>query len=138
MEDDWELKEPMDLLPHVQLMLDHPDVSMIRMGFLGGEMEATYTDYGNFLTYWTLKPASGFYVYSGQVSLRSKYFYDMVGYHAEGLQAGQEEENMCWRYNQCANPPKILWPANYGTVLNCGPFRNIGFGTSVNAIDPGV
>lgn len=136
LEDDWELKEEFDLLPHVQLMLDHPDIGMIRLGYLGGEMDAHYTDYGFLKTYWTLLPASGFYVYSGQVSLRSKNFYDIVGYHAEGLQAGQEEENMCWRYNDIKNPPKILWYAQYGTTLNSGLFNNIGLGDSVNAVEP--
>lgn len=136
LEDDWELKEPFDLLTHVQLMLDNPDIGMIRFGFLGGDLIGRYTDYGDFKTYWTLQPASGFYVYSGQVSLRNKLFYDRVGYHTVGLQAGQEEEDMCWRYNSLENPPKILWPAQYGTVLNAGLFKNIGLAVSVNAVNP--
>lgn len=136
LEDDWELREEFDLLTHVQVMLDNPDIGIIRFGFLGGEMEAQYTDYGDFKTYWLLKPASGFYVYSGQVSLRNKYFYDVVGYHTVGLQAGQEEEDLCWRYNSTPNPPKILWPAQYGTMLNTGLFKNIGLAASVNAVNP--
>lgn len=135
LEDDWELKEPMDLLTHVQVMLDNPEVSMIRFGFLGGDIEASYKRY-NDTTYWVLKPKSGFYVYSGQVSLRHYSFYSELGFHAEGLQAGQEEEDMCWRYGQLENPPLIAWPASYGSTLNSGLFNNIGMGSSVNAVSP--
>jgi len=139
---------------------------------------AIYRDYGNFHAYWDLQPASAMYIYSGQVSLRHKRWYDAVGYHAEGIQAGQEEEDMCRRYNNkygpnqliqhintalsMANtwgvkdivnslttakkvteayyaqelPMKILWPAEYGVILNHSPFKNIGLGDSTNAVQP--
>lgn len=135
LEDDWELKDSLDLLSHVQNMLDHPDIGMVRFGYLGGELNADYTRYGD-TSYWYLKPASGFYVYSGQVSLRNYAFYSAVGFHSEGTQAGQEEEDMCWRYNALENPPKILWPAIYGCTLYSGPFTNIGLHKSVNAVNP--
>lgn len=142
-EDDWLLRNPLDLLPHIQLMLDNPDVGIIRMGFLGGSLKATYTDYGYPLTYWAIDPSSGFYAYSGQISIRSKVWYDAVGYHAEGVQAGQEEEEMCRRTNELAATmtlPKILWPAQYGSTLNSpgGMFVNIGLGNSVNSVEPGT
>jgi hypothetical protein len=138
MEDDWKLVEsPFYLEPFVQMFLDYDDIGCIRFGFLGGNMIATYTDYGDFRTYWHLHKGSGFYVYSGQVSLRTKRFYDAVGYHAEGLTPGQEEEDMCKRFNATNNAPRILWPAMYATLLNKGPFVNIGMGHSLNSIEVG-
>ena len=140
-EDDWVMRNPFDLLPHIQLMLDNPDIGIIRLGFLGGFLKATYTDYGYPLTYWSIDPSSGFYAYSGQISIRSKVWYDNVGYHAEGIQAGQEEEDMCRRTGELAavkTLPKILWPAQYGSTLNSlgGIFVNIGLGSSVNSVVP--
>lgn len=136
-EDDWLLTEPLDLLPHVQLLLDHDDLAMVRMGFLGGDMTAKRVDYGSWdAAYWWLQPQSGFYVYSGQTSLRHSRFYTAVGWHDENCTPGQEEESMCWRYNKTENPPKILWPCVWGTTFNAGPFKNIGVGTSVNNVIP--
>jgi hypothetical protein len=142
MEDDWILKEPLTLLPHVQVLEDNDNVGMIRFGFLGGQMKATLTDYGYPKTYWTLQHKSGHYVYSGQVSLRHQRFYKAVGLHVEQqennkpVEAGREEDEMCHRYNNTTNPPDILWSCQYGSMLNCGPFINIGMGNSTNAVQP--
>jgi hypothetical protein len=109
---------------------------MIRFGYLGGEMLAKYTSLSNH-TYWRLQHKSGHYVYSGQVSLRHQRFYKSLGNHAEGVQAGVEEEEMCHRYNDTTHPPDILWDAQFGCTINAGPFLNIGLDTSVNAVEPG-
>lgn len=132
-EDDWYLSEPFELESDVQVMLDNPSVCMVRYGFLGGEMLAKYTDFGDFKTYWTLVPNSGLYVYSGQVSLRSKLLTDMVGWHSPNLEPGQEELDMCHKYNSLGDSaPKILWPARHGSILNASPFKNLGLGNSLN------
>jgi hypothetical protein len=142
LEDDWVLKEPLDLIPPVEVLRDNYNVGMIRYGFLGGGMEAIYTDYGLTKTYWTLKHKSGHYVYSGQVSLRHKRFYDSLGMHAERdekgkpIAAGVEEDELCHRYNDAMNVPDILWPAHLGCTLNAGAFVNIGLDSSVNAVVP--
>jgi glycosyltransferase involved in cell wall biosynthesis len=141
LEDDWELVQPLHLDKHVLVLEQQKEVGMIRLGYLGGEMEAVYKDWsGDFTAYWGLKPASGQYVYSGQVSLRHKRFYDVVGYHDEGVGAGAEEEGMCHRYNDLHNQgvkvPWILWPGEYGCVMNAGPFINIGLDKSLNGVIP--
>lgn len=138
-EDDWWISEPLNLLPHVQLMLDHPEIGFIRFGFLGGSLSADYIDYGYPLTYWKLKPTSGLYCYSGQCGLRSSCLYEKVGWHDETTSPGEEELNYCWRYNQTVSPPDILWPAQYGCTLNAGIVKNIGLSpeVSVNSIKPG-
>jgi len=111
---------------------------MIRFGFLGGELLAKYIDYGSFRSYWWLLPNGGLYTYSGQVSLRKKEFYSAVGMHRTGISPGEEELDMCHRYNNAKNPLKILWPADYGCTLNAGPFKNVGMSMSLNAVEPKI
>lgn len=114
MEDDWLLTEPLDLLPHVQLLLDHDDIGIIRMGFLGGDMTAKRMDYGSWdAAYWWLQAGSGFYVYSGQTSLRHARYYSAVGWHDENCTPGQEEESMCWRYGNLENSTWSSLPDGY-------------------------
>lgn len=134
MEDDWLLSKKLDLYPHVKTLSEYSDIGMIRYGYLGGDMTAQLTSYGG-TTYWKLLHKSGFYVYSGQVSLRSKNWYDRVGYHVEGIQAGKEEEELCHRYNDMQDVPVILWPAEFGVTINAGPFVNIGLDNSTNAVE---
>lgn len=135
-EDDWILTEKLDLLRHVQLLLDYEENSVIRFGYLGGTFTASYDGYGPFSNYWFLHQGSGVYIYSGQVSLRHQRLYSAVGWHREDCSPGEEEIDFCIRYNGTPNAGKILWPAEYGCILNAGPFKNIGMGNSLNGIAP--
>lgn len=135
LEDDWELQHPLDLSPYVHTLLENESTGMIRMGYLSTDMQADLVGYSG-MTYLRLKRGSGVYVYSGQVSLRHRRFYDSVGYHAEGISAGSEELDMCFRYNATEDAPEILWPGNMGFHFQCSPFLNIGMGESLNRIDP--
>lgn len=136
LEDDWELQEPFVVDDYVNAFDTNPELGMIRLGFLGGEMLAKYTQIAPHIPVWELQVNSGLYVYSGQVSLRHKRFYDIVGMHREGVDAGTEELDMCHTYNQIENPPKIVWLANYAPPLNRGLFTNIGMDSSTNTVQP--
>ena len=133
LEDDWQLVQRLDLHPHVAVLRDNEDVGMIRFGFLGGELLAKYIDYGSFRSYWWLLPNGGLYTYSGQVSLRKKEFYSAVGMHRTGISPGEEELDMCIRFNAVENAPLIVWPACFPTAQGCGPFRHIG-DNSLNSV----
>ncbi len=134
-EDDWKLVKPFPMVRHVQQMLDHPEIGIVRFGYIGGStLEAYYRGYTPFDTYWEMKQGTDVYCYSGQVSLRSKIWYDTVGWHDENCGPGEEELRMCIKYNGTPNAPKILWPAEYGTTLNAGLFHNIGLGNSLNGV----
>lgn len=137
LEDDWLANVYLDLVPYIQILSEHSEVGMIRFGYLGGDITAKLVSY-NDITFWEL--VSGIYVYSGQISLRSKNWYDKIGYHAEGLTAGQEEENLCHRYGDATDKPKILYPAQYGVTLNAfgGMFKNVGMDFSLNNVQPGT
>lgn len=137
-EDDWILQKPLNIYPHIKTLAEHSEVGIIRLGYLGGDMTAQYTSYNN-VSYWKLLHKSGFYVYSGQISLRSKRgWYDKVGYHVEGVSAGKEEEELCHRYNDMKDAPIILWPADAGCTMNNSFFSNVGLGTSTNGVPPNV
>lgn len=136
LEDDWFLGEPLDLTRHVEVLREHPENSVIRFGYLGGTIDASYVDYGLYKYYWQLHRGSGVYIYSGQISLRTKKFYNGIGWHLEGVSPGEEELDMCKRFNACETCGDILWPGEYATTLNAGPFINIGLATSTNAVKP--
>ena len=135
LEDDWYLRETLPLEKYVELMQQRPDLGIVRFGYLGGGMEAEYAG-DSLLAYWKLKRGSGVYIYSGQVSLRSKKFYDVVGMHAEGLSPGEEELEFCKRFNGTEGAPDIIWPAALPTMLNSGAFINTGMNVSLNAEVP--
>jgi len=143
LEDDWLLKEPLELVPYIRVLAEDTSVGMIRLGYLGSEHETLEARYRRGLpdmpwfTFWELKRGSDVYVYSGQVSLRHKRFYDAVGYHKENDTPGEEELDMCKRYNATDNAPVILWPAWMGAPLGTGLFDNIGLGYSTNNVEPG-
>ena len=134
LEDDWVLTEPFHLAPHEEVLND-PSVGIVRLGYLGGMMDAHYESIG-FYNFWRLTRGTGVYVYSGQVSLRHKRFYDAVGYHQEGVSPGEEELEMCKRFNGTDNAPDNIWCAKYPTGLNEGPFKNIGMDYSTNGVIP--
>ena len=135
-EDDWVLRTPQfDVSAYCDTLISNPEVGMIRLGWLATNMATEIIGY-NGITYMHLKSDSGFYVYSGQISIRHKRFYDSVGYHAEGINAGKEEEDMCQRYNKTENAPHILWPGNCAFQFQTGPFYNVGMSESLNTVMP--
>lgn len=137
LEDDWYLKYDIPMERFVALLRDNKELGMIRLGFLGGtSMEAKLRDFGFPNTFWELRQGSDVYIYSGQVSIRHKRFYDVCGYHPEGVSPGDEELDFCKHYNGVENAPKILWPCEYGSTINAGPFINIGLNSSLNGIKP--
>lgn len=127
MEDDWQLTQRLDLHPPVSVLKNNEQIGMVRYGYLGGGMLAHLEDLdGPCTPYWVLQRGSGVYIYSGQVSLRHQRFYKAVGMHRVGISPGEEEIDMCIRYNGTENAPLIVWPANLPCAQNYGPFRHIG------------
>jgi len=134
-EDDWCLTEPVDARVFYDTLVSNPQVGMIRCGYLSTDISAKLVGF-NSMTYLQLDQGSGVYVYSGQCSFRSKVWVEKVGYHKEGVSPGEEELEMCQRYNATKNAPLILWPGNMGFHFQCSPFKNIGMDFSLNATQP--
>jgi len=142
LEDDWLLRQKLDISAHADLLMSNPNVGMIRYGWLSSDtltadLVGDRSGYGS-QCYWRLKKDSGQYVYSGQVSLRHQRLYTYLGYHHEGINAGLEELDMCGRYNTAENPPEILWPANLACNYQTSCFIDIGAGYSLNTLEPEV
>lgn len=134
LEDDWVLDSDLDLVPHVKAMEENTDVGMIRFGYLSTGLSMEYVGRSG-VGYLKLIRNSFPYVYSGQVSLRKKSWYDAHGFHKEGVSPGEEELDFCFRFN-AGDPswPDIFWPANIPVFW--GPFKHMDFGISLNHISP--
>jgi glycosyltransferase involved in cell wall biosynthesis len=135
MEDDWVLKQATDITPYYTCLCNDRDgIGMIRLGWLSHDISARLTKYGELL-YWDLVPGSGLYGCSGQVGLRHRRFYDVMGWHSLRCSPGEEELDMCHRWNRMKKP-KILWPAHVPIGLGEGVFANNGMGCSLNRVVP--
>lgn len=134
MEDDWVLQRDLDVNAYVKCLRQTPDLGIIRLGWLSVDISARLVGVDG-VCYWDLVPDSGVYGCSGQVSLRHKRFYDVVGYHGLGMSPGEEELDMCSRWNRCKSP-RIFWPADIPCGLGKGVFANNGLGVSLNRSRP--
>jgi glycosyltransferase involved in cell wall biosynthesis len=138
-EDDWQLILPYDIRPMADLLVSNPKVGMIRFGYLSSTLSADLVGqddgYGP-MCYWRIKQGSGVYCYSGQIALKNKLWFESVGWHKEGISPGEEELEMCIRYNGTPNAPEILWPANVACHFQTGIFINIGMNNSLNGVNP--
>lgn len=134
LEDDWVLDSDLDLVPHMQAMEENTDVGMVRFGYLSTGLTLEYVGRSG-VGYLKLIRNSHAYVYSGQVSLRQKSWYEAHGFHKEGLAPGEEELDFCFRFN-AGEPswPDIFWPANIPVYW--GPFKHVDFGISLNGVVP--
>ena len=121
MEDDWVLPKPLNLRPCVELLTTDLTVGMVRLGrFSEGVKANTRGAVGQ--AWWYLEKGSGFFVFSGNPSLRHRRFHEAYGPYAEGLRPGETEVSYCWRFNT-APGPGIVWPA---FVSDAETFHHIG------------
>lgn len=122
LEDDWYCHQPFDLEPSVRLLMNHPEVGMIRYGYLSAGLQGALVSEEDRL-WWVFDLNNYQYIYAGHASLRHRRLHSSVGMFTEGLRPGQNELDFCGRYNLAYKPPRIAWPADYG---NIGPFHHIG------------
>lgn len=123
LEDDWEIRSPLDVVPYVNLLMNNQDIGMIRMGYLSAGIRATLESRENRL-WWVLQHnPNQQYNYAGHAQLQHKRFWEKLGAFKEGLAPGANELYRCGQYNSAENPPKIVWPAEFG---QWGPFHHVG------------
>lgn len=87
LEDDWELQQPFDLKPCVQIMEERQEIGMVRLGYISPGPEAQLISAADRL-WWKLKKNSDTYCFSGHASLRHKRFIDAYLPYAIGLTPG--------------------------------------------------
>jgi len=130
LEDDWELQQPFDLKPCVQIMEERENIGMVRLGYMSPGIEGQLISAADRL-WWKLKKNSDTYVFSGHASLRHRRFISAYLPYAEGLAPGETELYMCGTFNNKEGPDIVIpcWTGQWGV------FAHIG-GESLNCVKP--
>lgn len=126
LEDDWELTQPLDLYPYAALLMERPEVGMVRLGNLNLDIRGRTWGHDSRL-YWTLDREphlEGTPVFTGHPSLRHIRYRDAYGSYPEGLKPGDTELAYAYQYRTGSHSgPAIVWPADYPAW---GLFAHIG------------
>jgi glycosyl transferase family 2 len=114
LEDDFRLREPLDLTPHAYALMDSADLGMVRLGYINPErLEAAREFAGR--RYHTLPrdwPDMSFYAFTGHPSLRHRRYRAAYGDYPTGLVPGDTELAYAYQYRIGAGP-LIVWPEGY-------------------------
>jgi hypothetical protein len=122
LEDDWELRQTLDLRPYADLLMDREEFGMVRLGYLNVGMVGKTIGHGGHLYWWLHRDSDEAYVFTGHPSLRHWRFRHAYGPYTEGRRPGETELDMAWQFRTKPGPG-ILWPADIGPY---GPFGHIG------------
>jgi len=128
LEDDFMLREPLDLTPHAYALMDCPELGMIRLGYIHHERlePARFfagRRYHTLPRYW---PDTSFYTFTGHPSLRHKRYRTAYGDYPEGLAPGDTELAYAFQYQGAADGPLIVWPEEFpceGTWAHIGAIK---------------
>lgn len=130
LEDDWELCQPLDLRPCVELLRDDVSLGMVRLGYISPGIKGGLIS-GAGRLWWKLDKGPT-YTFTGHASLRHKRFYQVYGDYPEGLAPGATELHYCGRFNGTEGPAVVVpaWTGEWGV------FGHIG-GDSLKDVEPG-
>ena len=124
LEDDWELRTPLDLYPYAALLMEREDIGMVRLGYLNPGIQGRTIAHGSWL-YWALDhtPIEDHQcVFTGHRSLRHRRYRDAYSEYPIGLTPGETELMYAYHYRIGAGPA-IVWPVEYPQY---GLFHHIG------------
>ena len=126
LEDDWELRQPLDLYRYACLLMETHEVGMVRLGVLNLDMRGRSWAHGG-AVYWKLDREphlEGTPVFTGHPSLRHRRYRQVYGDYPEGLLPGETELAYAYQFRQGPpDAPAIVWPADYPAM---GFFGHIG------------
>jgi len=126
LEDDWELRQPLDLYRYAALLMETHEVGMVRLGVLNLDMRGRSWAHGGSV-YWKLDREphlEGTPVFTGHPSLRHRRYRQVYGDYPEGLLPGETELAYAYQFRQGSpDSPAIVWPADYPAN---GYFGHIG------------
>lgn len=124
LEDDWELREPLDLWPYAALLMEDEDVGMVRLGALNLDISG-YTFGHRGSVYWKLDRIpkhDGTPVFTGHPSLRHNRYQVSYGNYPVGMSPGNTELAYAYKY-RIGQGSSIVWPAE---LPGRGVFGHIG------------
>jgi len=116
LEDDWELRTPLELYPYACLLMETREVGMVRLGNLNLDIRGRTWAHGGGV-YWKLDKEphiEGTPVFTGHPSLRHRRYRDVYGPYPEGLPPGDTELAYAHQFRWGSqDAPGIVWPADY-------------------------
>lgn len=131
LEDDFVLKEPLDITPYVNLLWKRGDIGMIRLGLMPIDLKLLSVgvkdqDFGDRRFFDCLPETS--YAYSGNPGLVHKRLHDAVGYFHASKNPGEIEVDFDYRIRQAMlnGGPRIWWPLDLGKYGTYGVWDHIG------------
>lgn len=124
LEDDWELRYELDIRPYIRLLLELPEVGIVRLSGLpvGGEVRVRGWNGVHYLEY-LRTTAMG---YSGNPHLRHVRYTEFYGLFAIDRSPGDVEVNYDERFQEFKDGPNIWRPADlpaYGIFGHLGRER---------------
>lgn len=121
LEDDWELQHDLDIRPYIRLLLERPDVGIVRLGHMAINSEVKIVGHNgiHYLEYMRTTP----YAYSGNPLLRHMRFAQHYGTFDTEANPGDVELHYDQRYREMAGGPMIWRPAG---LEPWGVFGHIG------------
>jgi hypothetical protein len=126
LEDDWELRQPLDLYTYACLLMETHEVGMVRLGVLNLDMRGRSWAHGGSV-YWKLDREphlEGTPVFTGHPSLRHRRYRQVYGDYPTGLPPGETELAYAYQFRWAPqDAPAIVWPADYPAN---GYFGHIG------------
>ena len=125
LEDDWELTRPFDIWKYAAVLMERPDIGMVRTGYLNTGLGATLISHSG-SQYWILDDSESkhhsSHAFAGHPAIIHQRFFDSYGWYPERWQPGETELRMCWHVTSIEGPV-IVWPAELGAA---GPWAHIG------------
>lgn len=121
LEDDWELKRPLDLADYVALLEEDQGAGMIRLAHIPIDLEGITGGWrGQILL---RLYATRQYFFSGNPSLRHRRFFEAYNLYPEGLKPGETELKYDEQIQATGGGPNIYIPIDAGSW---GYFGHIG------------
>lgn len=126
LEDDWELRQPLDLWQYAALLMETHEIGMVRLGVLNLDIRGRTWAHGG-RVYWKLDREphiEGTPVFTGHPSLRHRRYRQAYGEYPVGLTPGDTELAYAYQFRVGSpDAPGIVWPAEYPPL---GLFGHIG------------
>jgi hypothetical protein len=121
LEDDWELRNPLDIRPYVWLLQERNDIGIVRLGCLavGSDVKVQGFQGIHYLEYLRSTP----YAYSGNPQLRHVRFSEYYGPFQIDVNPGDVELKYDAKFREMAAGPSIWRPAG---INPWGVFGHIG------------